>query len=88
MFRSGQYRETPQTPARLGYVELGIIEQIGTVVKGYERGDAVRVVPSFSMNTSGVYGNATNVPASALAHHPETLSWTEPAAVWTAYAAA
>jgi NADPH:quinone reductase-like Zn-dependent oxidoreductase len=88
MFRSGQYIEVPQMPARLGYEASGMIEQIGAGVEGYEQGDAVSVVPSFSMNTYGVYGDAANVPASALAHHPETLSWIEAAAVWMAYTTA
>jgi len=91
MFRSGAYLEEPQLPARLGYEAAGTIEAVGEGVENYKPGDAVNVIPGFSMNTYGVYGDAANVPASALVPHPTSLSWTEAAAVWmmftTAYGA-
>lgn len=85
MFRSGQYGEQPQLPARLGYEAAGTIEKLGQGVKGYLPGDAVSVVPSFSMNQYGLYGEVANVPASALARHPASLSWVDAAAVWMMY---
>jgi NADPH:quinone reductase-like Zn-dependent oxidoreductase len=88
MFRSGQYLEAPQLPARLGYEAAGTIETVGDGVEGYELGDVVSIVPSFSMNNYGVYGEAANVPASALARHPSSLSWIEAAAVWMMYTTA
>ncbi len=88
MFRSGQYLEDPHLPARLGYEASGIIEQVGEGVQGYQPGDAVSVVPSFSLNKYGLYGDAANVPASALVKHPASLSWEEAAAVWMMYATA
>jgi NADPH:quinone reductase-like Zn-dependent oxidoreductase len=91
MFRSGVYLEEPQLPARLGYEAAGTVEAVGEGVEDYKPGDAVNVIPGFSMNTYGVYGDAANVPASALVPHPTSLSWTEAAAVWmmftTAYGA-
>jgi len=48
-------------------------------------GEAVSVVPSFSLNEYGLYGDLANVPASAVVHHPATLSWVEAAAVWMQY---
>lgn len=85
MFRSGQYGEQPQLPARLGYEAAGTIEKLGQGVEGYLPGDAVSVVPSFSMNQYGLYGEVANVPASALARHPASLSWVDAAAVWMMY---
>jgi NADPH:quinone reductase-like Zn-dependent oxidoreductase len=87
-FRGGQYLEAPQLPARLGYEAAGTIEAVGDGVEGYELGDVVSIVPSFSMNNYGVYGEAANVPASALARHPSSLSWIEAAAIWVMYATA
>ena len=80
MFRSGTYLYEPQFPARLGYEAAGTVEVVGEGVKDYKPGDAVSVVPSFSMNKYGVYGNVATVPDSALARHPASLSWTEAAA--------
>jgi len=88
MFRSGRYLYEPQFPARLGYEAAGTVEVVGEGVKGYKPGDAVSVVPSFSMNKYGMYGNVATVPASALARHPASLSWTEAAAVWMQYVTA
>jgi NADPH:quinone reductase-like Zn-dependent oxidoreductase len=84
-FRSGKYLEAPRLPARLGYEAAGTIEAVGPGVEGYQEGDAVSVVPSFSMNQYGVYGEIVNVPATALARHPASLSWVEAAAVWMQY---
>jgi NADPH:quinone reductase-like Zn-dependent oxidoreductase len=88
MFRSGQYLEAPQLPARLGYEAAGVIEAVGKNVDAYRPGEAVSVIPSFSMNKYGVYGEMANVPASALARHPPSLSWIEAAAVWMQYTTA
>lgn len=85
MFRSGQYLEAPRFPARLGYEASGTIAAIGPQVEGYQVGDAVSVVPSFSLNEYGVYGDAANVPATALARHPASFSWEEAAAIWMMY---
>ena len=81
MFRSGTYLVEPQLPARLGYEAAGTVEAIGEGVEGYKPGDAVSVVPSFSMDKYGMYGEVATVPASALTRHPASLSWTEEAAV-------
>jgi NADPH:quinone reductase-like Zn-dependent oxidoreductase len=85
MFRRGQYLEQPQLPARLGYEAAGTVEMVGAGVKDYKPGDAVSLVPNFSQNRYGVYGEVANVPASALARHPASLSWTEAAAIWMQY---
>jgi len=88
MFRNGQYLETPKFPAQLGYEASGIIEAIGEGVEGYQPGDVVSVVPAFSLNQYGLYGDAAIVPTYALARHPKFLSWEEAAAVWMMYGTA
>ncbi len=85
MFRSGQYLEEPKFPARLGYEAAGTVAAIGPGVQHIKIGDAVSVIPSFSMNEYGVYGDLANVPAHAVTHHPASLSWAEAAAVWMQY---
>jgi NADPH:quinone reductase-like Zn-dependent oxidoreductase len=88
MFRSGQYLETPNLPARLGYEAAGTIEAIGDGVQGLKIGDAVSTIPAFSQNQYGVYGDTALVPAFAVVKHPASLSWAEAAAVWMQYGTA
>src|SRR5271168_5241324 len=85
MFRSGQYLEDPKLPARLGYEASGTVAAIGPDVQGYQVGDAVSTIPSFSLNAYGLYGELANAPVHAVTHHPDTLSWAEAAAVWMQY---
>ena len=85
MFRSGQYLEAPQFPARLGYEAAGTVSAVGEGVGGFSVGDAVSTVPAFSQNQYGVYGELVNVPVNAVVKHPATLSWIEAAAVWMQY---
>ena len=85
MFRSGQYLEAPQLPARLGYEAAGTVAAIGEGVAGFAVGDAVSTIPAFSLNEHGVYGELVNVPATAVAKHPASLPWEVAAAVWMQY---
>lgn len=85
MFRRGRYLETPKLPAKLGYEAAGTVAAVGTGVSGFAVGDAVSTIPSFSLNTYGLYGELANAPASAVVKHPPSLSWEEAAAVWMQY---
>jgi NADPH:quinone reductase-like Zn-dependent oxidoreductase len=85
MFRRGQYLEEPKLPARLGYEAAGTVAAVGPGVQGYKVGDAVSVIPSFSLNDYGLYGDLANAPVHAVTHHPASLSWVEAAAVWMQY---
>src|SRR5579864_4262930 len=81
MFRSGQYLEEPKLPSRLGYEAAGTVESVGAGVQGLKAGDAVSTIPAFSQGKYGVYGDVALVPATAVAKHPPSLSWTEAAAI-------
>jgi len=85
MFRSGQYLENPTLPSRLGYEAAGVVEAVGPGVEGFKAGDPVSTIPAFSMAKYGVYGDVALVPASAVAKHPSSLSWTDAAAIWMQY---
>jgi NADPH:quinone reductase-like Zn-dependent oxidoreductase len=85
MFRSGQYLEDPGLPAKLGYEAAGTIAAIGPDVHGFKIGDAVSIVPSFSLNDFGFYAELANAPVHAVVHHPASLSWADAAAVWMQY---
>ncbi len=84
-FRSGHYLEKAILPARLGYEAAGVVEAMGRSVTGFQVGEAVCVIPGFSMNRYGVYAEAAIVPAVAVVKRPPGLSTEQAAAVWMAY---
>ena len=84
-FRSGHYIEKAVLPARLGYEAAAIIEAMGAGVSGFQIGEAVCVIPEFSMNRYGVYAEAALVPAAAVVKRPPGVSSEEAAALWMAY---
>ncbi len=85
MFRSGQYLEPVTLPARIGYEAAGRVDAVGDAVEGLRPGDAVRVVPAFSTNEYGVYGEQAIVPARAVVKTPPGVSAIEAAALWMQY---
>lgn len=85
MWRRGQYLETPELPAKIGYEASGIITALGDGVEGFNVGDAVSTIPNFSMNQYGVYAEVANVPASAVTHYPANLSFEQATSIWMQY---
>ncbi|MDO8826403.1 zinc-dependent alcohol dehydrogenase family protein [Methylophaga sp.] len=85
MFRSGQYLETPELPARLGYEASGVIEQLGSNVSQFNIGDKVNAIPAFSMNQYGTYAEQAVLPVHAIVKQPANLSDVEAAAIWMQY---
>lgn len=85
-FREGKYLEVPtQFPATLGYEAAGVIDAIGSGVNGFQIGDRVSTIPTFSMTQYGVYGESAIVPTDAVSKYPERLSAKEGAAIWMQY---
>jgi NADPH:quinone reductase-like Zn-dependent oxidoreductase len=85
MFRRGQYLEEPKFPARLGYEAAGTVAAVGPDVPGFKAGDAVSVIPAFSLNAYGMYAELANAPVHAVVKHPASLSFEEASAVWMQY---
>jgi NADPH:quinone reductase-like Zn-dependent oxidoreductase len=85
MFRSGAYLEQPVFPNTNGYEASAIVAELGSGVTGFDVGQAVSVVPAFSLVKYGVYGDEAIVPAYAVFNRPPGLSAIESAAVWMAY---
>src|SRR5579862_7907038 len=56
MWRSDAYIEPVKFPAGLGYEAAGLVDAVGADVAGIAPGDAVNVIPSFSMNQYTTYG--------------------------------
>jgi NADPH:quinone reductase-like Zn-dependent oxidoreductase len=91
MWRNDKYIEPVKFPAGLGYEAAGIVDAVGKDVKGVAAGEAVNVIPSFSMNEYFTYGEVIIAPDYAVVRHPQTLSFAEAASIWmmlmTAYSA-
>ena len=85
MFRAGAYLEAPVLPARIGYEASATVLALGEGVTGYAVGEAISVIPAFSMNAYGVYADEAIVPAYGLRKRPAGLSPVEAAGVWMAY---
>ena len=85
MYRQGQYLEAPRFPSRIGYEAAGTVDAVGPGVEGFQIGDRVSTIPSFSMQSYGVYGESAIVPAASVAPYPATLSAVEGAAIWMQY---
>jgi NADPH:quinone reductase-like Zn-dependent oxidoreductase len=84
-FRSGRYLERPKLPSRLGYEAAGKVVAVGNAVDGIAVGQRVGVMPTFSMNDYGTYGEEVLVPAAGVVACPENFSSTMFAAVWMQY---
>lgn len=82
MFRLGQYGVDPVLPSGIGYEAAGTIEAVGDEVSGLSVGDAVSVVPSFTMVDYPMHGEAVLAPDHAVVVHPERLSFEEAASAW------
>ena len=92
MWRNDDYIEPVSAfPAVLGYEAAGIVDAVGPDVTTVAVGDEVNVMPAFSMNQYGTYGEVVIVPIHSVVKHPKSLSYTEAASVWmmfvTAYGA-
>ncbi|CAM2156962.1 NADPH:quinone reductase [Pararobbsia alpina] len=91
MWRLDDYIEPVKFPAGLGYEAAGVVDAVGSDVEGIAVGDDVNVMPSFSMNDYGTYGEIIVVPEHAIVPHPKSLSYAQAASIWmmfvTAYGA-
>jgi NADPH:quinone reductase-like Zn-dependent oxidoreductase len=91
MWRTDKYIEPVKFPAGLGYEAAGIVDVVGSAIKGFAAGDTVSVIPSFSMNDYFTYGEVIVVPGSAVVKHPPSMPFTDAASIWmmfiTAYSA-
>jgi NADPH:quinone reductase-like Zn-dependent oxidoreductase len=91
MWRLDDYIEPVKFPAGLGYEAAGVVDAVGPEVTGIAVGDEVNLIPSFSMNNYGTYGEVIVAPDHAVVKHPRSLSYAEAASVWmmfvTAYGA-
>ncbi|MFD9735480.1 zinc-dependent alcohol dehydrogenase family protein [Umezawaea sp. NPDC059074] len=85
-FRQGRYIDRPRAfPCGLGYEAAGVVSAIGPAVAGFAPGHRVSVVPAFSQNDYGTYGEEVVVPAAAVVRRAAGVDAITSAAAWMQY---
>jgi NADPH:quinone reductase-like Zn-dependent oxidoreductase len=85
MFRAGAYPQVPKLPSLIGYEGVGIVEELGSEVRGFSPGDRVCVLPNFRLGEYGLYAEHAIVPARSLIAPPPGLTAIEAASIWMQY---
>jgi NADPH:quinone reductase-like Zn-dependent oxidoreductase len=85
MFRAGAYGQAPKLPSMIGYEGVGIVEALGSGVRGFSPGDRVCVMPNYRLGEYGLYGEQAIVPVRCLIAPPPGLSVVEAASIWMQY---
>ena len=79
--RSGMFGRMMQPPLILGFDAAGVVEEVGTGVKGFEVGDEVYYAIDLMDNRGGANAEYHVTDGSRLARKPQSLSFEEAAAV-------
>jgi NADPH:quinone reductase-like Zn-dependent oxidoreductase len=85
MFRAGAYLPALQLPSPIGYEGVGIVEALGSQVRGFSPGDRVCILPNYRLGEYGLYAEQAIVPARSLVAPPPGLSVVEAASIWMQY---
>src|ERR1700721_747766 len=62
MWRNDKYVEPVKFPAGLGYEAAGVVDVVGKDVTNFAVGDAVSMIPAFSLNQYVTYGEVILAP--------------------------
>lgn len=85
LLRTDRYIESPQFPSGLGLEASGVIEAVGSAVRGFAVGDAVSVLPPTSMGQQPTHAERLVVPQARLVRNPPKQAWADAAATWMQY---
>jgi NADPH:quinone reductase-like Zn-dependent oxidoreductase len=85
LLRTDRYIESPQFPSGLGLEATGVIEAVGSAVRGFAPGDAVSVLPPTSMQEDPTHAERLVVPQARLVKNPPGQAWSDAAATWMQY---
>jgi NADPH:quinone reductase-like Zn-dependent oxidoreductase len=76
MWRHGEYIETANLPARLGYEAAGTVDALGEGVAGFEIGEPANVIPNFSMSQYRPMASRSSCrSARSSSSRPRSPSW-------------
>jgi NADPH:quinone reductase-like Zn-dependent oxidoreductase len=85
LLRTDRYIESPQFPSGLGLEATGVVEAVGSAVRGFAPGDAVSVLPPTSMQEDPTHTERLVVPQARLVKNPPGQAWSDAAATWMQY---
>ncbi|RRQ54679.1 NADPH:quinone reductase, partial [Enterococcus faecium] len=85
LLRTDRYIESPRLPSGLGLEATGLVEAVGSQVRGFAPGDAVGVLPPASMQEQPTHAERLVVPQARLVKNPPGQTWAEAAATWMQY---
>ena len=85
LLRTDRYIESPQFPSGLGLEATGVVEAVGSQVRGFAVGDAVSVLPPTSMKQEPTHAEYLVVAQARLVKSPPGQAWTDAAATWMQY---
>ncbi|MFJ3050240.1 zinc-dependent alcohol dehydrogenase family protein [Pseudomonas nitroreducens] len=85
LLRTDRYIESPQLPSGLGLEATGVIEAVGSAVRGFAPGDAVSVLPPTSMQQDPTHAERLVVPQARVVKNPPGQAWSDAAATWMQY---
>ena len=86
--RSGRSPVKPALPSGLGFEAAGVIDALGPDVAGFAVGDRVALVPAYGAAQYPLYGEVSLAPARSLVAIPDSLSFVDAAAIWSAFGTA
>lgn len=85
LLRTDRYIESPRLPSGLGLEASGLVESVGSEVRGFAPGDAVSVLPPTSMQEQPTHAEYLVVPHTRLVRNPSGQTWSDAAATWMQY---
>ncbi|UCL89894.1 zinc-dependent alcohol dehydrogenase family protein [Pseudomonas nitroreducens] len=85
LLRTDRYIESAQFPSGLGLEATGVVEAVGSAVRGFAPGDAVSVLPPTSMQQDPTHAERLVVPQARLVKNPPGQAWSDAAATWMQY---
>jgi NADPH:quinone reductase-like Zn-dependent oxidoreductase len=85
LLRTDRYIESPRFPSGLGLEATGLVEAVGSEVRGFAAGDAVSVLPPTSMQEQPTHAEHLVVAQARLLKNPPGQAWTDAAATWMQY---
>lgn len=85
LLRTDRYIESPQFPSGLGLEATGVVEAVGSAVRGLVPGDAVSVLPPTSMQEDPTHAEHLVVPQARLVKNPPGQAWNDAAGTWMQY---
>lgn len=88
LFFQGQYLFQPNLPSKVGMEGAGVIQEIGSNVTGFNKGDSVCLLPNVDITNYGYLGEYITVPFNHIILAPKNMDFLQAATFWIPYGTA